>query len=272
MPRNVRGLLRKTGAPFLILSATESRADVIKSKRICDLQTNTTLIRSSPVLHNHMYINVKSPPDCNGFFGTADGNIGTKDLLNEIYFRDFIYAIKNGLKPKKAIVFVQKIKDLNAINDYLNNELRGYLDSTAKPWITNFSGKGCISKSKLRQRLNSDDVFLIITTSVMLVGIDFPDIEIVIILRPFAHLSSYLQAAGRGGRRRNDGSRALVPVFTLFNNSDISKINKHMSDNVRNFLLNIDVCKKKILHEHFQYDKRETYITSQEWCCSVCSL
>ena len=33
---------------------------------------------------------------------------------------------------KKAILFVQKIKDLNAINDYLNKELKGKVDQKAK--------------------------------------------------------------------------------------------------------------------------------------------
>ena len=84
-----------------------------------------------------MYINVKSPPDCNSFFGTPEGNIGTKHLLDEIYLREFIDLIKCGAKPKKAILFVQKIKDLNAINDYLNKELKGFINPKAKPWITN---------------------------------------------------------------------------------------------------------------------------------------
>lgn len=272
MPRNIRGLLRKTGAPFLILSATESKADIKITKRICDLEKNTTLIRSSPVLHNHMFINIKSPPDCNSFFGTPDGNCGTKHLLDEIYFREFIDSVKSGTKPKKAILFVQKIKDLNAINDYLNKELKGKVDPKAKPWVTNFSGKGHVSKVKLRERLKANDVSLIVTTSVMLVGIDFPDIQIVIILRPFSHLSSFIQAAGRGGRRRKDNTRALVPVFSLFNNTDISKCQKHITESVRNFLQNDNVCKKKLLHDYFQYHKEENYVTSHVWCCNVCSL
>ena len=125
---------------------------------------------------------------------------------------------------------------------------------------------------KLRERLKANDVSLIVTTSVMLVGIDFPDIQIVIILRPFSHLSSFIQAAGRGGRRRKDNTRALVPVFSLFNNTDISKCRKHITESVRNFLQNDNVCKKKLLHDYFQYHKEENFVTSHVWCCNVCSL
>ena len=65
IPRNLHGLMRGTGAPFLILSATESKLDIKSTKIIFDLQPQSTIIRSNPVLSNHMFVNLTRSP--NGF-------------------------------------------------------------------------------------------------------------------------------------------------------------------------------------------------------------
>jgi ERCC4-related helicase len=110
---------------------------------------------------------------------------------------------------------------------------------------------------------------LIITTSIMLQGLDKCDPDIVILLRPFTHLCSIVQAAGRGGRRRIDGMRKLVPVYLLYNNTDIRPNSKLVSNAAKQFYLDSVSCNKSLLHEHFKYCKKETFISLNNLCCNV---
>ena len=59
------------------------------------------------------------------------------------------------------------------------------------------------------------------TTSVMLLGLDFSDIDVVGMVRPLNMCQYVVQAAGRGGRNMGNGQRKKV-LFYLPCNSDIS--------------------------------------------------
>ena len=81
----------------------------------------------SPVLPNNKFVEIKSTPDCNGFFGSAEKK-GKIFALGTAYVKHFIECIKSGVEPKRAIVLVNKVKDMVDLNDYLINELSDYVN------------------------------------------------------------------------------------------------------------------------------------------------
>ena len=89
--------------------------------------------------------------------------------------------------------------------------------------------------------------------------------DIVLISRPFSHISSIIQAGGRGGRLTKDGSRKKVLVYLLYNSTDIRPNTRHMSLEVKNFY-NDDSCSKMFLHNYFS--NSEKFISNGDWCCS----
>ena len=54
-------------------------------------------------------------------------------------------------------------------------------------------------------------------------GLDCPNIDLVIMVRPYSMIHSLVQACGRGGRKMMDNFRRRVVFMLLFNNSDISE-------------------------------------------------
>ena len=56
-------------------------------------------------------------------------------------------------------------------------------------------------------------IYLFVSTSVMLFGLDVKDISIVILLSPFNSLNSFIQAGGRAGRRQGDGNRKQSVIY-----------------------------------------------------------
>ena len=191
--------------------------------KMVDMKADTVVIRRSPLTENHMYIKLVRPPSINGFDcdPTSVDFLATEDILCRIVLDSYIDDILAGRKPKVVMIFVQSFRELNAINRLLLLKLEDHLQGKPKPWAINHSDLGSRTKSELFRRMEAGEISLFITTSVMLCGVDLPCVDIVVILRPFGHLGSCVQAGGRGGRMRPDGMKSLVAVYMLFNATDI---------------------------------------------------
>ena len=100
----------------------------------------------------------------------------------------------------------------------------------------------------------------------MLCGVDLPRVDLIIITRPFAHLSSIIQAGGRGGKLQRDETRRRVVVYLLYNSTDVRPNAKHLSGEVRQLYLR-DTCVKSILHKKFS-SEAERLNSDNSWCCS----
>ena len=104
--------------------------------------------------------------------------------------------------------------------------------------------------------------------SVMLCGLDLPRVDVIVICRPFSHLSSIIQAGGRGGRLLTDGkSRQRVAVYLLYNKTDVRSNAKHISNDVRDLYTSTS-CIKKLLFDHFSVDKAN-FAFDKFWCCNL---
>ena len=72
-----------TGAPVLAMTASakvkgehkKTKSEIEEIKAMCSIQfSTTTVIKISPVLHNHLYMAVKKPPSVNGMYDSMNFN------------------------------------------------------------------------------------------------------------------------------------------------------------------------------------------------------
>ena len=181
------------------MTATASKNEERKICELCDMR-DPVILRSNPVTENHLYFKIRRPPSCYGFRANIDGKPSTLGLLKILILDKFIECIQSGEEPKTTIIFVQSFQELENINNYLLVQLRNILRGKNKPWLVNHSAVGKLTKIDNQKRVENGQIKLFITTSVMLCGIDLPNVDMVVVTRPFSHLSSVIQAGGRGGR------------------------------------------------------------------------
>ena len=256
-----------------MMTATSTPRENARIMKMCDMKEDTVVIRRSPITENHMYIKLVRPPSINGFDSdpTSVDFLATEDILCRIVLDSYINDILADRKPKVVMIFVQSFKELNAINRLLLLKLEDHLQGRAKPWAINHSDLGSRTKADLFRRMEAGEISLFITTSVMLCGLDLPCVDIVVILRPFGHLGSCVQAGGRGGRIRPDGMSSLVAVYMLYNATNIRASAKFVTPPVREFFRK-DTCTRQMLHHYFCPELVGQLKTSNGWCCDVCDI
>ena len=177
------------------MTATATRQDIKNISKMCDMN-EPVIIQSNPVLPSHCYFKILRPPSLNGFRRKDDEKPATMDLLRVLVLDRFIACVKRNETSKVIMIFVQSYSELNCINNYLRVQLKKHLNGKEKPWIVNNSSVGKITKVENQRRIENGEISLYITTSVMLCGLDLPRVDIVVISRPFSHLSSIIQAGG----------------------------------------------------------------------------
>ena len=133
------------------------------------------------------------------------------------------------------------------------------------PWTANWSKIGNISGQEIGAR---SDFAGWVTSPKMQMGLDYPDIVFVILLRPPTELEDWIQSWGRGGRRQINGKDVLVICICLWNHEDIADNVPGISNAVRDFCLNHDDgCLRQMLRDHFPGDTSSI----SGWCCGPCS-
>ena len=276
-----------TKAPFLAMTATakvigsnKEKSELEQIKEMCSLQfSDTVTISISQILHNHKYVILKKPPSVSGFYGAncfsfSPQKIGSLHLLMRIYLKKFVEDVKDNRKPKRAVLFVNKLEDLIDIDEFLTSELSHLTlvtDRETCPWVTNYSSIGPHTAEKIRERTQNEDsnIYLYITTSVMLFGLDIKNVDIVIMFSPFNSLNSFLQAAGRAGRRQGDGRRRKSLIYCLYNGTDIRK-GTPMEQEVKDICKSATCLKDRI--SPFYSLSKLSLSQSKNWCCSACSM
>ena len=144
-----------TKAPTLAMTASAKvkgkHSEVEEIKEMCSVQYSpTTIISISPVLHNHIYVNVKKPPATSGFYGKncysfSPQKIGSVHVLWRLYLKQFVSDIESGRKPKRAILYVKSLQDLTELDDFLTLKLLhvdSVRDQNLCPWVTFSSSTG----------------------------------------------------------------------------------------------------------------------------------
>ena len=108
-----------------------------------------------------------------------------------------------------------------AVFNFLRQALPNYKTAAESPYVQLSSSVAPLTEKTINGR---SDISLFITTSKMLLGVDVPDISVVIFLRPLNMLHYIIQGGGRGGRKTgiSNGLRKRVIVYILWNKSDIA--------------------------------------------------
>ena len=118
----------------------------------------------------------------------------------------------------------------------------------------------------------ASEISLYLSSNKMLLGLDIPNIDVIIFLRPYDHLSALVQGGGRGGRKSASGKRRRVQVYQLFNSQDLSKKNKMMTEEMREICLS-EGCTRKLLKNYFvgdAGDERDELNYDETHCCHSC--
>ena len=134
------------------------------------------------------------------------------------------------------------------------------------PWVILHADVGPIT---IKEVLERPDVSLNIGSTFVGTGIDYPGIEIVVILEPQTEIDDLVQIFGRSGRMTPQGVQTKCVCYLVFNNSDISDNKPGMTDVVRNYCKNSTICRKGILEQHYGCD-RSASEKINGWCCDVC--
>ncbi len=119
--------------------------------------------------------------------------------------------------PGTAIVYVRDRKKTKEIADFLNQN--GITAAHFHAGLTNEIKDRCQTDWK------SDKIRVMVATNAFGMGIDKPDVRVVVHLDLPDSLEAYFQEAGRGGR---DEMRAYAVL--LYNRSDSTKMKKRLSD------------------------------------------
>lgn len=130
--------------------------------------------------------------------------------------------------PGTSIVYVRNRKKTKEVADLLRNE--GF---SADHFHAGLSQE---SKDKKQEAWKLGECRVIVATNAFGMGIDKPDVRTVIHLDLPDTLEAYFQEAGRAGRDEKTAYAIL-----LYNNSDISKLKKRVSDNFpdREFIVQV---------------------------------
>ena len=268
----LRAFLRPD-SPTVVMTATASSSDVKELVKALGLgvRGKPVLIASNPV-QAHMKLNVlKRPPNNNGIKGIGD-KPGLWQLLKRIYFDPYFEDKKNQQPPKKLLVLSKTIKPLIALHTIMRR-MTGECSAATASFVMVHSDLPRPTEKVIMERMNEYDI--IYATTRLLLGYDLDKIDFVILLTPFGEVSSVLQGGGRGGRRKVSGLRSTVQIYQLWNGSDLTKMNKTMTETMRSLCRTASTsCTRKLLRKHFHIGKGEPeeQVVNPLWmgCCTYC--
>ena len=272
--RTVPGMLRGQAvkhAPTLCMTATATSAEIEELKLNMGLrEVNTVVLRSDPVQSQFNFVRVERPPNIRGTSGIEemDGSVkpGLIHVMKRLILDDYVKKIKNGEPVKRSLWLCRNISDVEDLYDELCEMLPEQAsDPLTCPFIMNHSSVGPITADNIRKRRASISLYL--ATSVMLLGLDLEEVDIIGMIRPFNHCHDILQAAGRGGRKVESSGKRKVVFYLLFNQSDVSDAVPGLTEEVKGFC-RTDSCLKMFLKKIFGFPNQLN--SNSDWCCSNC--
>jgi superfamily II DNA helicase RecQ len=252
----LRAFARK-GAPVCIMTATATEKvvrEVVVGLGLERSQRSTVMLVSNPVQEHIKMSVIKRPSNAFGIRGKEgkDGQLkpGLWALLHRIYFKDYFKDVQEGRQPKKALIFTRGMRLMVALHSHICS-LTGQRSAKTADCVMVHGDLTPPTEKVILGRMDDINVFL--ATTRMLLGLDLSRIDVVIFLQPFDEDSGLLQGGGRGGRRKGNGFRCSVQVYQLFNAEDLSRKNKHMSEEMRQLCrTGATACTRDLLTERYR--------------------
>lgn len=262
--------------PTLAMTATATSDEINQVVIALGLRSQPVILSSSPIQSHIKICAVRRPSNNFGLDGTinkhGEKSPGLMDLLGRVYLDKYIDDLEKGEPPKKCIIFCRGNGVLGAIYGRIM-ELTNYRykDCRDSPFVMNHSSLLPPTEKVLADR--APEISLYLASNKMLLGIDLPDIDMVIFLRPYNQPAALLQGGGRGGRRLGNGKRRRTIVYQFFNSQDFSLQNKQMSSDMKRICQSKD-CTRKLLKEYFVGDAAENMEEEKRrvnsFCCHNC--
>ena len=174
---------------------------------------------------------------------------------------------KQNILTPKTIIFCSTMHDVAKVFGLLLAELGDKAYSTGKPQTPENRLVGVyhsltLPKYKSRVSLsfkeNVGQVRIVIATSALSMGVNFPDIRYVVHIGPSRSVVDHIQEAGRAGR---DGSQAHNVV--LYHGNQLTHCDKAIKEFVRS-----SVCIRKALFKEFAEVESSLPLHN---CCSNCA-
>ena len=268
----LRVFLRKR-APTGALSATAAQADVDMVVGILGLKGEPVVLAQSPLQSQHKFILLQRPSDNYGFEGYLDKNNkfhpGLMDQLRVIYIDEYVRSILSGQEPKHAIIFFRTENQLILVMNFLRQTLN-IANARSAPFVNLIASTPPVTEMTINKRKGSISLYL--TTQKMLLGVNVPQLDICIFVKPMNTPHAILQGAGRTGRplHGEPGIRTRAVVYILSNGGDVGAQVKGMSDQVREFVNFKGGCLRGLLGSFFLGGQNQVS-RKNDWCCSFCS-
>ena len=263
--------------PTISMSATLTNSEIRDVIRALGLRSEPVLLVANPIQSHIKFSMIRRPSSNFGLEGTdkKDGgrNPGLIDLLNRVYLDQYVADLLAGRKPKTAIIFCRGNSMLGDIYGHLMYATEyKYKDCRDAPFVMNHASLLPPTEKVISERLS--EISLYLSTNKMLMGINLPQVDFVIFVRPFNQLAALVQGGGRGGRKRLDGMRNRVQVYQFYNSQDFTSKNKQMSPDMRRICESTQ-CTRRLLQDFFASSSntiREEMDLSTFSCCHNCDL
>ena len=263
------------GCPSICMTATATYEEVEEVKVALGLRTPPVVLISSPIQSHIKFSILRRPSSNHGLDGCMKKNgersPGLMDLLMRIYLKSYIQDLNSGKEPKRCIIFCRGSNMLADIHNRLMEmtDYR-YRDCRDSPFVMNHASLLPPSVKVISDR--SSEISLYLSSNKMLMGIDIPNIDVIIFVRPYDQVSALIQGGGRGGRKSASGKRRKVQVYQLFNSQDLGAQNKSMSNMMRTFCRSKE-CTRALLKKYFvgsQEGTDESGSAERGHCCHNC--
>lgn len=193
----------------------------------------------------------------------------------------FVENIRNDeISAKKVIIYCRNVKTVASIYEFFSlslgvNQFKNAEAAIENRMIAMFHRSTTEERKMLvlsEFKKPSSVIRLVIATSSFEMGLDFPDVSIVVNYAAPRSLESFAQQSGRGGR-------GIPQAYSLiiYQNASIGK--GAATDEMRRFVMTKSECRRKILLDNFSLalnrEKDDTFSWSGESplgckCCDIC--
>ena len=261
--------------PTLLMSATVTESEVDQAVASLGIRASPVVLTSTPIQSHIKFSVVRRPANNFGIDGHIDASgvrrPGLMDLLMRLYLKDYLLDLELGRSPKKCIIFFRGTNMLAEVYKRLMDLTNyKYKDCRDSPFVMNHSSLLPTTVQVIANR--SSEISLYLASNKMLLGIDIPNIDVIIFVRPFDQVAALVQGGGRGGRKMDNGMRRKVQVYQLYNYQDIGNQNKFMSGMMRT-VCRAKECTRRLLKNYFvgsDESPTELSVNVSSDCCHNC--
>ena len=253
--KEVRSLM-SPNLHIMALTATATRSLRSEVQQMLGMIEPVVVVRS-PDKINMRYTNIKLT--------------GSNACSNEIFAQLLAELQAKRTSLDRVIIFCKNKTDCAKLYAFFESNLGpdfteppGVSESILECRLVDMFFKGTESTVKMGILANftkPSPLRIVIATVAFGMGVDCPDVRLIIHLGPPSDLESYVQEVGRGGR---DGSASYAVLLYS------SKLSVQCSEHMIHYVENTSTCRRDMLYTHFDNFSHSPYNIGCK-CCDICA-